>query len=332
MKIFKRRSIAKSGLAAGQITTLSQFGSRLSIAKLHIKKLIDCFVNDNEVQHIFYVVDTANTVLTDYLLALGSSPKISIYTREDNTVTDFDSLKQTAPFGADANYDFLISLPEVGKFFLMLHDDTVLLNPEVNEMLRYYSRYYDFFGYIDSRKGIANYRNLLIDGWELLSLRIGTWFIFGKTKMYLDSNYKMGMYRTLDFAGLEKEFRDTSRLKLLTEEIWLNGGMPFNIQARLDNRRILILDYFPKNYAEHLTKITGFFTARNMMEHIDKDNEVEVWRNRFAELNKNKMPPGTLYMDPEFDKKFLLNLAKRLEAENIKDALLNTTTIEKITQ
>lgn len=331
IRFFRRRVGKKIDPVRGRISTLSQMGSRLSIAKLHVKKLLECFAIDSESHHIFYLIFPSNTALNNHVSGLSSNPKITIYTREDNDVTDFRRLGESAPFGGDANYDFLISRPEIGEFFLTLHDDSVLLESKVPEMLRQYARYYDFIGYLDSRKGTEiNYKNLLIDGIPLHSLRLGTWFTFGKTEVYSESAYEMGMYRTVDLSDLKKEFKDISRLKLLSENIWLNGGMPFNIQSRLDNRKILMLDNFPKIYAEHLTKVTGFFAARKLMEHIDKAGEVEVWRNRFVELYRTDAPPGTLYMDPRVDKMFLLNLARRLESEKIDDPLLNTSTIEKI--
>lgn len=330
MKFFNRKPKIKIEPVKGRICTLSQIGSRLSIAKLHVKKLLECFSEDNESHHVFYLVDTSNVVIADYLSELNSNPKITVYTRDDNKVTDFRRLKKSAPFGGDTNYEFLITRPEVGEFFLTLHDDSMLLGSGVPDMLRHYAKHYEFIGYLDSRKEITSYDNLLIDGIPLSSLRMGTWFTFGNSKIFLDSYYKMGMYRTVNMSDLRKEFKDISRLKLLTDDIWLNGGMPFNIQMRLDNRKILMLDNFPKSYAEHLTKVTGFFAARGLMAYVDKPEEVDIWRERFVELHKIDAPPGTLYRDPYFDKDFLLKLAMKLESEGIHDALVNTDTIKKI--
>ena len=140
----------------------------------------------------------------------------------------------------------------------------------------------------------------------------------------------MGLYQNVNAADLHKMFKDMHRIELLTDVIWLNGGMPFNIQIRLDNHKVLLLDNYPSVYAEHLTKVTGFFAARKLMKYVDSPEEVEVWRARFLELYKADAPSGTLYMDPGLDRKFLLRLAKRLEKESIEDPLLNTQIIERI--
>lgn len=324
------KKINTDELESGRISTLSQLGSRLSIVKLHIQMLFKAFAEDDNVNHVFYLVIPENKMLADYLSEFASKQNVSIYSKTDNDVTDFKRLKDAAPFGGDTNYEFLISRPEVGEFFLTLHDDSMLLLPAVSQMLRHYACHYDFIGYQDSRTGITAYDNLLIDGIPLSSLRLGTWFTFGNTKLVLDAGYKFGMYKTVDLAGLKKEVKDVSRLVMLTDSVWLNGGMPFNILMRLDNRRILMLDKMPENYAEHLTKVTGFFAARQMMKYADQPEEVDAWRDRFVKLSKCGAPPGTLYKDPALDKKFLLRLAARLEHEGISDSLLNTKTIEEI--
>ena len=186
MGIFTMRTHKKVTPGRGRISTLTQIGSRLSLAKLHIRKLLATFMKDEASNHLFYLVDPANTALSKYLSEIAENKKVSVYTKNDNNVTDFDRLKSVAPFGGDANYEFLISRPEVGEYFLTLHDDSILLDDTIPTMLRTYGVYYDYIGYLDSRKKLeTNYKNLLIDGLPLSSLRLGTWFTFGKTSLSL---------------------------------------------------------------------------------------------------------------------------------------------------
>lgn len=332
MKLFKKQFFkkAKKIYKPNQITTLSQLGSRVSIAELHIKKVLRAFKDDHNSNHVFYVVDPENKKLVNFVNKYRPNPKVTIYTRNDNYITDFKRLKDSALGGGDANYDFLIKLPEIGSYFLTLHDDSIIKNSQISSLIRVYMVQYDFCGYLDSRK-ITQYSNLLIDGTPLSEIRLGTWFIFGKSEVYVNSNYKMGLYKTINLKNLNKMFGKTTRLKLLSDNIWLNGGMPFNIQARLDNRTVLILNNHPAVLAEHLTKVTGFFAARGMLKYSDTLEEIGIWRKRFIKLhNLPKDKLETLYNDPKFDRKFMLNLAKCLEEEGIYDSLLNTETIETI--
>ena len=42
-----------------QLTTISQFGARLGLAKIHVKRLFESCSSTNT-NHIFYLVDTEN--------------------------------------------------------------------------------------------------------------------------------------------------------------------------------------------------------------------------------------------------------------------------------
>ncbi len=221
-------------------------------------------------------------------------------------------------------------LKEVKDYFLTLHDDSMLISNKTGEMIREVLENYSFGGYLDTRQ-IKGYNNVLLDGIPISSLRIGTWFLFGDKKTFLQNKYTTGLYKTLNQNELDKYFSNSKRIKFINEpNAWLNGGFNLNIQARIDNNLMLIIDKFPEKYAEHITKVTGFFAPRDMLDYADTKKEIKMWESRIKNLKKATLPKGTMYKDPEFDISFLEKLTKWLESEEIYDQLLNKKTIEKL--
>jgi hypothetical protein len=299
-----------------QITTLSQLGARLSIAKWHIAHLTRA-QSDNRVNHVLYIVDPHNSKLTDYARSLGG--KFSVHDKGDNTWTNF-SRKGAPAFGADINYDYLIRLPEVGDVFLTLHDDSILLSPRIWQDVRMLTDEFHFGGYLDTR-GIPQYEHVYLDGVPLARLRVGTWFCFGRTAHYIDRKYSMGDYRTYWKWLLNLKFR-TRRISADGWRVWLNGGFDLNIRARLAGDRFCILDDVGgEPLAEHWNKITGFFVKRGLLPYADSVDEVDRWTVYLADLLR-KAPDQF-----NFDVSFLERIAAQLAQSGISDPLLNPAQI-----
>lgn len=301
-----------------QITTLSQLGARLSIAKCHIARLQEART-DEYVNHVLYIVDPNNTKLQEFARSLHGP--FTVYDRNDNCWTQFKRLKKKGlVFGGDSNYDFLIRCPETRDIFLTLHDDSMLLFGHAWNFIREQLQSNDFGGYLDTRK-IAGYDKLLFDGIPMSSLRVGTWFCFGKTKHYLENGYTLGDYRNYPRWYLNLKFR-TTRISSRGYKVWLNGGFDLNIRARLNGDRIYIIDK-DLGYAEHWQKITGFFTRRGLLQYADTKVEVEEWEKYLRDLKQKDIAQF------EFDVDFLDEVAGKIASYSIYDNLLNAEQIDR---
>lgn len=307
-----------------QLTTLTQFGARRSIAALHIKCLLSNTKN-YDVNHIFYLVDANNKKLEKYLRSYEDPNKIIVYSQSQNDYTNFRRLRRKAKYGGDCNYDYLIRLPEVREYFLTLHDDTLLQSQDALMNLRSKMRDFDFYGLNDTRREITGYQNILIDDIPMSDLRIGTFFFCGNTRKYLTEDYKIGDYTNYLSWQLKWRYKFSKRLKFNAIKIWLNGGFDFNIRARLMNEKISY-DYSDPS-VEHFNKLTGFFAAtkRNMLQYSDTPEEVDRWREYVERLMEN----GQLDQ-LAFDYDYLLGVATLLEEHKIYDEFINKTTLAMV--
>ena len=309
------------------LTTLTQFGARLSLAKLHVKKLLESS-DDEKVNHLFYLVDPANIKLKSFLQKVASeTSNVSLFTRDDNDFTPFYKLRRKAPYGGDYNYDFLIRRDETKDIFLTLHDDSIIECKNLYEELVSHLKSYEFGGYLDTREEIDGYSKMYIDNIPLTKLRVGTWFMYGLKEEYLKSNYTIADYSNYWKYFLYFRYNFNKRLRFKNQKVWLNGGFDFNIRARLEDRRIQLLDNEEKKIATHLTKITGFFAAekRQMLQYADQEIEVEMWK-KYAENLLLREELDQYY----FDRNWLLDLSSTFEDADIKDELLNCQTINEI--
>lgn len=293
-----------------QITTISQLGARLSVAQLHVKLLRESSANDM-VNHILYIVDPANTRLQVWARSL--SGPFSVYDRTDNIWTDF-SRRGIPRFGGDLNYDFLIRQPEVGRTFVTLHDDTLIKRDDVWPVIADLMRDYHFGGYLDTRN-IPQYRKIKLDGVPIDQLRVGTWFCFGRTEHYRTRGYTMGDYRNYFVWSLYAKYR-SRRISVTSPRVWLNGGFDLNLRARLAGDRFYVFGG-DAPYAEHWTKVTGFFERRGMIPFVDTTGEVDRWREHFRALWRTDRTQF------DFDWRYLARLAETLANHGIEDDFLN---------
>lgn len=313
-----------------KLTTLSQFGARVSLAKLHIKCLLDSVKScEDDINHIFYLVDPNNKDLYKYLQKIVDDNKnIYLFTREDNDYTPFKRLKKRAPYGGDCNYDFLIRRPEVGKLFLTMHDDTLINSKNLLKDINLLIKEADFAGFLDTRREITGYQNILFEDKTMLDLRLGTWFTVGRTETYIDNNFRLGDYRNYWKYFLWALYGFDHRLKFLKQKIWLNGGFDLNIRGRVENFRFNTNEA-DINIAEHYEKITGFFAAtkRNLLRYADTEEEFYRWKDYFTHLRKANDEAQILH-----DIEYLMKLAKKFESNDINDAFLNTETIKELSK
>lgn len=304
------------------ITTLSQLGARLSLARLHVTLLTNA-AEGKAINHAFYVVDSKNKKMMEYGEELAS--KHQVRNREDNNFTRFGRTG-VPPYGGDFNYDFLLRSCEIGDAFLTLHDDSLIYSGNVFELVRESLAGVNFGGYLDQR-AIETYQKILLDGVPLSELRIGTWFLFGNTKVYRDGGYALALYKNYYRWLINIKFR-TTRISAKAFRLWLNGGFDLNIRARLDGQEFSILD---KTHGarlgselEHFEKFTGFFTRRNMLGLVDTNTEVDAWMKRHADKARLKDS------DAAFEVEFLESMAKMLDSFGIQDPLLNLNVVEDL--
>ena len=314
-----------------KLTTVTQFGARVGLAKLHVEKLLKaCKNKKRDINHIFYLVDPENKKLGNYLKSTAAKyDNITLYTRNDNDWTEFRRLKKRAPFGGDCNYDFLIRRPETTGTFLTLHDDSIISNCDLLGAIQKCMEGNHFAGYLDTRTEIDTYGSFSLDGQKMSDIRIGTWFTIGKTDHYLKQQYTIGDYRNYWKYHIWARYGLAKRLKFHKQKIWLNGGFDWNIRARLEGDKVQVLDELTnhKPLAEHLTKITGFFAAtkRNMLVYVDRDDELTQWEGYVGKLKRAGDSDQV-----EFDKRFMMNLAQYFEDAGVYDPLLNLSTLEDL--
>jgi hypothetical protein len=302
------------------ITTLSQLGARLSLAKLHVKLLTEA-ARDQEVQHVFYIVDPANKRMMEFGEDLAQFAQVR--SKLTNNYTKF-GVPNFPKFGGDFNYDYLIRSCEIGDAFLTLHDDSLIYRKNVFSMIRESLAVNDFGGYLDQRAKDA-YSRIFLDGVPLGELRIGTWFLFGSTEVYRRNNYTIAIYKNFYRWMINLHFR-TTRLSASAFRLWLNGGFDLNIRGRLDGCLFDILDRQHVDCLgrdlEHFEKITGFFSQRNMMKYVDTPTEVDEWRKWLVANGK----VGT--SGESYEIKFLKEVADLLARHNVMDPLLNDDVIK----
>lgn len=302
------------------ITTLSQLGARLSLAKLHVKLLIAAADSQN-VNHVFYIVDPENRKMMEF----GEELRIfaQVKSKTDNNYTKFG--RPSFPrYGGDFNYDYLLRACDIGDTFLTLHDDSLIYSRDVFPMIRSSLGQHEFGGFLDQRAK-DSYRKIFLDGIPLGELRIGTWFLYGNTSIYRQYHYSLAIYKNFYRWLINLQFR-TTRLQARGFRLWLNGGFDLNIRGRLDGLRFDVLDH---NHAqrlgsdlEHFEKITGFFTHRGMLKFVDTVNEVDEWKKwigdnaKFDNEGKN------------FELKFMRDLSNLLARHDIQDPLLNSQAID----
>ena len=309
-----------------QLTTLTQFGARLSLAKLHIVKLLKACEDAIKVNHIFYLVDPKNKLLKNYLVDVTSQySNCILLSRDDNNYTDFNRLKKAAPYGGDCNYDYLIRRPEVGDLFLTLHDDSIISTQDLYSSIVKLMENVDFAGYVDTRKEIDGYRDILIDGRSISEIRLGTWFTCGRKSLYLKNDYRIGDYRNYWKYFLWFRYGFNKRVVFKRQKVWLNGGFDLNIRARLCNNIFRILD--DGELAYHLTKITGFFASpkRSLLQYADTSQEVDRWKDYCFKLVKREQ-----WEQLTHDCKFMMELTNQFESEGIHDPLLNTRVVKEL--
>ena len=306
-----------------KLTTLSQLGARTSLARLHVKLLLKSTA-EYDINHAFYLVDSENKMLHDFVFnELHEFGEVR--SRRDNFYTPFGG-KKYPQFGGDFNYDYLLRDCAIGESFLTLHDDTLLYKSDIFENVFSSLEKYNYGGFLDQRAKGA-YENILLDGIPMGELRIGTWFLFGNTDHYRANDYRLAVYKNYYKWLINFQYKST-RISTKKLRVWLNGGFDLNLRARLDGNDFAVLDKLASDKLgtsiEHFEKVTGFFYHRGMMSFVDQDNEVDAWKE-WLKKNINRDESGNI-----FEIEFMKAMAKLLEKYDVDDKLLNTKTINKL--
>jgi len=302
------------------ITTLSQLGARLSLAKLHVKLLTKAG-HDQAIQHVFYIVDPENRRMMEFGEELAQFAQVRSKLNNDYTRFDVPTFPK---YGGDFNYDYLLRSCDIGDVFLTLHDDSLIYSRDVFPMIRQSLLNHEFGGFLDQRAKDA-YSRIFLDNVPLGELRIGTWFLFGNTEVYRRYGYKLAIYKNF-YRWLINLHFGTTRLSACAFRLWLNGGFDLNIRGRLDGHSFDVLD---RQHAhrlgcdlEHFEKVTGFFAHRGMLDFVDTPTEVDEWKKW---LKSNGKVGGKKC--ESFEIKYMKELADLLARYEVEDPLLNRETI-----
>ena len=280
-------------------------GSRASLIDCHLNSLIKHIPKDFRV--VALAPDQSNTSSQEVIKKY--SKRIFFEKRNNSNF----SIKST-----DATYDFLIEKYSDSKYFLINHDDTIYLN-DIETYIHELADNYDFFGAIDNaaKPGFPNpYEKILLDNKPFSQIRIGTWFLGGSVKKYLENSYKVGQGK-YEFPVISNLRYWTTRINVKAFRVYTDGGFNFNIRSRLDNNKIKIIDPFADDIAEHFTRLSMGISNRGMSKIVDKDNEQQIWFDRLASLKSH---------DPKQfkkDKDFLLGILEKFSKYEIKDKLFN---------
>lgn len=293
------------------LTTISQLGSRESICRIHVERLIKH--SPANTQHIFYIVDDKNPKLNDFarneLNDLGE-----VFYRKDNPVLK-SAHRTLPPLGGDKNYDWLISKVKT-KYFLTLHDDTILLNRNPFDwILKGIAEGKEFGGFTDGRVH-STYNTLYYKDVPFSQIRIGTWFLYGNTNEFVSKNMSMGFYKNV-FKPLIRYSLKSSNVRTTEFKQWVNGGFPFNIMVRDYNFELNVEEYndqfqFSSDII-HKEKVTGFFVARKLIDFVDTHEEVSKWKKYWNSCSTERK---------SFDLKFLQDLNAFVTLHGQKDEFL----------
>lgn len=269
------------------LTTISQLGSRESICRIHVERLIK--YSPANTQHIFYIVDDKNPKLNDFarneLNDLGE-----VFYRKDNPILK-SAHRTLPPLGGDKNYDWLISKVKT-KYFLTLHDDTILFNRNPFDWIFKGIEEGKQFGGLTDGRVHSTYNTLFYKDVPFSQIRIGTWFLYGNTDEFIIKKMSMGFYRNV-FKPLVKFSLKSSNVRTTKFKQWVNGGFPFNIMVRDYNFELNVEEYNDQFKFSgdiiHKEKVTGFFVARGLINYIDTENEVAKWLEYWDSCDEKKI-------------------------------------------
>ena len=295
------------------ITTFSMLGGRASGVELHLKSLRE---------------NTARTTEKICLLPGRHRKKtFEVIAEHENDFTFID--RESFGFESkypDANYDKLLHRYCSTDNFLFLHDDAIIhrnLDTKLEELLKQF----DFVGAIDNavKPGQYNhYSRIIWDGQPMSEIRIGTWLFSGNYETYATHGLSVGLGGQL--------YPIFSNLKYRTTKLWVkglkaraDGGFNFNIKARVLGLKIKIFEAEQLGYATHFARVTTGFLNRKLDVHIDSDDEVDIWKERFRDFGHHNMPAQA-----HKDLNFLTGLCALYKKYGIKDDLINEDAIEKL--
>ena len=293
------------------LTTISQLGSRESICRIHVERLLKYSPPNTE--HIFYIVDDKNPKLNAYakneLKAIGR-----VFYRKDNPVLE-STHRTLPPLGGDKNYDWLISKVKT-KYFLTLHDDTILFSGKPFDwIIKGISEGKEFGGFTDGRVH-STYNRIYYKDVPFSQIRIGTWFLYGNTNEFVSKNMSMGFYKNV-FKPFIRFSLKSSNVRTTKFKQWVNGGFPFNIMVRDYNFELNVEEYNDQfKFSDdilHKEKVTGFFVARKLINFVDTNNEVAKWREYWDSCETTRRT---------FDIKFIEELSSFISLNGQKDEIL----------
>ena len=287
-------------------------GGRASIINIHLKMISNNFMND--VTHYFLLPDKSRKKTID--ICKPYENKFNFVPRE--------SLTFNSKF-PDSNYDTLLHKYCATDKFILLHDDTFINSLQLRKDLDDLMKKYDFGGAVDNAaigQIKTPYRNIYFDGMPFSEIRLGTWFLFGDYSLYKDSNYTLGDGGPQYPIVANLKYR-TRRISIKSLRVYIDGGFNFNINCRVDNRKIYT---FKQSFgAEHFTRCTTFFVSRGLGKYIDSPEEVSIWENRLKKLSID----GNINQIKK-DIYFMKKMASFLEMHDTYDALLNIKTINRL--
>ena len=291
------------------ISCFSMLGGRASIIDIHLKLLKENFSND--VEHFLLLPDANRYKTID--VCKNYNHYFNFIKRE--------SIAFNTKF-PDGTYDNLLNKYCNTEKFVLLHDDTFIYKKKLRVNLDKLSNEFEFGGAIDNAAVGSNdspYNNIYFNGVPFSKIRIGTWFLFGDYRIYKNENYSLGS-GGFEYPILSNIKYKTLRLSVRRPRIWIDGGFNFNINARIDNKKIHIFD---NDFgAEHFTRCTNFFISRGLGKSIDSVDEIDIWKNRIKILYEK----GNINQIKK-DISFMKKMASFIEKNNSFDSLLNIDTI-----
>jgi len=301
-----------------KILIVTILGGRTSIAQKHLDSLFKAI---DELQNnpgfflnvVVYITNFNNSSLHDLCFKYVMHNNIIFLSK-----TAYSEISSTL----DYDYDFIMeNFLDSFEYFLLLHDDTFVDSKLLLFTFRSLKKY-DVVSFLDSNRSLHYYKKVLIDGIPLSDFRLGTWFFSASRKTWDDRVHGFGCGSFFSKKQLLDKFNNNRRLSIQDKYLWLNGGALFNLTLKLQNKKILILDYVSEiENIYHFNAAVNIFIKSKWLSYelIDCKNEFKILKDNFLSLKKS----DRLNVLFSFEK-----LIEKFDGFKIKDNLVNNSNLK----
>lgn len=303
-----------------KLLVVSVLGGRSAIAMRHLECLT---MAARSVRSLGHVVD-----IVVYVTAFNNHRLLDVVAdaeRGGELTVEVKSRRNLVSSTLDYDYDEMLDRHlDDHDAFLLLHDDT-MINEELLCVTLELLNDSDVVAYLDSNRTLEYYRKVKVDGAPLSEIRLGTWFFSAKKVVWTEAAQGFGCGSFFSRQAVLDIFMNP-RVVVDADYVWLNGGALFNIDLRLKERSIVVLDEILGHQEKyHLNAAVNTFIKSKWLSYgmMDKPEENETLLRRISALRAEQQRSA-------IDK--FAQLVVRYEEFGIQDYLVNRSTLECLRQ